>query len=336
MNKKQLFKTALISSPLMAAFELSPIYFLRSSDLFKFSFVEMILVLTLFSLIIWTLNIQLISVKEKKRPGKQWIRYVFSYILTIMFLVIIMLIGHLFNYQKGPSAPSSPLYLVINILALNTIVLILSEGIVMRSKKMQTEAELANFKIKHLEAEHQQLIQQLQPHFLFNSLSTLKSLIKNDAELAEEYLVKLSDFLRFTISANENSIIILADEVQFASDYIELQMIRFSGTFFCQINIPEIFQREYKIPVYALQTLVENAIKHNSFTKYKPLKLDISFQDGYLIVSNNKIPKRTVEISNGVGLKNLEKRYSLMTNNAIEIIDIPCSFTVRIKLLKLE
>ena len=204
----------------------------------------------------------------------------------------------------------------------------------MRSKKMQTEAELANFKIRHLEAEHQQLIQQLQPHFLFNSLSTLKSLIKNDADLAEEYLVKLSDFLRFTVSAHENTTVLLADEVQFTSDYIDLQKIRFSGSFFCRMSIPETCKKDYKIPVYALQTLVENAIKHNAFTEAHPLNLSISFQDGFLMVSNNKIPKPISVPGNGVGLKNLEKRYSLMTSNAVEIIDIPESFTVKIKLLK--
>lgn len=127
-----------------------------------------------------------------------------------------------FVSPEKPKGAPSVFYPIINILALNTIVLILSNAILMRSRKMQTEAELANFKIKHLEAEHQQLIQKLQSHFLFNSISTLKSLIKNDAELAEEYLVKLSNFLRFTISAHENTVISLAEEVQFTSDYIEL------------------------------------------------------------------------------------------------------------------
>lgn len=334
MNKKQLFKTAIISSPIMAAFEISPVFFLLSNEP-RYKFGEMLVVLTLFSLVIWTLNIQLITVKETKRSGRPWTRYLFSYILTMLLVFSIELIGHFFNYQEGPDAPS-PIFLIINILALNTIILILSDTILMRSKKTQTEAELSNLKIKHLEASHQQLIQQLQPHFLFNSLSTLKSLINNDVELAEEYLVKLSEFLRFTISANENTIILLAEEVSFTSDYIDLQKIRFSGSFFCEISISEQMQKDYKIPVYALQTLVENAIKHNAFTEKYPLRLSISFQDGFLIVSNNKIPKQIKTISNGVGLKNLEKRYSLISNNAIEIIDITESFTVKIKLLKLE
>jgi two-component system, LytTR family, sensor kinase len=199
---------------------------------------------------------------------------------------------------------------------------------------MQTETELANLKIKHLEAEQQQLIQQMQPHFLFNTLSTLKSLIKRDAELAEDYLLKLSDFLRFTVSAHENATISLADELKFTNDYIDLQKIRFSGSFFCSISVPEIFRNEYRIPVYALQTLVENAIKHNAFTEVRPLNLSISFQDGFLIVTNNKIPKPIAVTGNGVGLKNLEKRYSSMSFDAVEIDETPQMFTVKIKLLK--
>jgi sensor histidine kinase YesM len=332
MNKKQLFKTALISSPIMAAFEISPVFFLMQNEP-RFSFGQMFVVLTLFTLVVWALNIQLIYVKETKRPGTPWVRYIFSYLLTLALVFIISFLGQLTYYQKGPDSPS-PIFLIINILALNTIILILAETILMRSKKMQTEVELAQFKIRHLEAEHQQLVQQLQPHFLFNSLSTLKSLINNDAGLAEEYLVKLSEFLRFTISANENTVIKLSEEVQFTSDYIDLQKIRFSGSFFSEISIPEEITKTYKIPIYALQTLVENAIKHNAFTKNRPLKLTISYKNDSVIVSNNKIPKPTPVLGNGVGLKNLEKRYSLVTDNAIEINDTEEAFTVKIKLLK--
>ena len=332
MNKKQLFKTALISSPIMAAFEISPVFFLMNTEP-RFTFGQMMIVLTLFSLFVWVLNIKLIFVKENKRPGRPWTRYMFSYILIILLVVFISLIGQFFNYQEGPNAPS-PTYLMINILALNTIILILADTLVIRSKKRQTETELTNIKIQHLESKHQQLIQQLQPHFLFNSLSTLKSLINNDIELAEKYLVKLSEFLRFTISANENTVIQLVEEIRFTGDYIDLQKIRFPGSFFSEISIPEEIMKDYKIPVYALQTLVENAIKHNAFTKKRPLKLTISYQDGSIIVSNNMIPKPNIVFGNGVGLKNLAKRYSLITDNGVEIIDTTENFTVKIKLLK--
>lgn len=316
----------------MAAFEISPIPFLvNSPTLFKFWGIW--LIFTLLSFVIWILNILLISVEEAKKPGKVWKRYISSYVLTLLIVAVIWLINLIFGvFEKRENL--SIFFPIINMLTLNTIILILSDAILTRSKKTQTEAELANLKIKHLEAEQQQLIQQMQPHFLFNALSTLKSLIKRDTELAEEYLVKLSDFLRFTVSAQENATILLAEELKFTNDYIDLQKIRFPGSFFCSISVPETCKNEYRIPVYAIQTLVENAIKHNAFTEDHPLNLSISFQDGFLIVSNNKIPKPISLSGNGVGLKNLGKRYSMMTENAIEIDNNPEMFTVKIKLLK--
>jgi two-component system LytT family sensor kinase len=334
MNRKKLFQTALISSPIMAAFETSPIYFLVGSQA-SFKFWDVLLIFTLLSLVIWGVNILLFSFKETKMPGRTWKRYILSYILTIMLVAIIMwLINLFFTFFERPEDSPSVLFPIINILALNTIILILSDAIILRSKKEQTEVELANLKILHLEAEQQQLIHQMQPHFLFNSLSTLKSLIKNDAELAEEYLVKLADFLRFTISAQENRIIPLLDELQFTGDYIDMQQIRFSGSLYSEISIPEEKKQEYKIPVYALQTLVENAIKHNAFTEEYPLKLSITYHKGSLIVSNNKIPKSPNNNRIGVGLENLDKRYLLFGGEKTIIEETPQTFSVTIKLIK--
>lgn len=330
MYKRQLFKAAAISSPLMAAFEISPVFFLDKQEDYRFW--QGMVAMTLTAFIIWMINIFILNYSEA-RQLKPFKKYILSYFCTIAFVVVTFIIIKYFSVQKPDHAPSV-LLPFINILALNTIILLLSNAIIMRFKKVQAETELADLKIKHLEAEYQQLLQQLQPHFLFNSLSTLKSLIKKNSGLAEEYLVKLSDFLRFTLSANDNSVISLAEELKFTSDYIDLQKIRFTDSFFCRISIPENCKSEYRIPVYALQTLVENALKHNAFTETHPLFLSIEFQDGFLLVTNNKIPKPGPANSNGVGLKNLGKRYALMTENAVTIEDTPEQYAVKIKLLE--
>jgi two-component system, LytTR family, sensor kinase len=332
MNKKRLFKTALVSSPIMAAFEISPVSFLTSGPT-AFKFWVMWIVFTLLSFTIWGLNILLITYEDNNKKGKVWKRYICSYLLTLLIVGVIWAISLVYDFPEKRDDVSI-FFPIINMLTLNTIILILSDAILTRSKKMQTETELSNLKIKHLEAEQQQLIQQMQPHFLFNSLSTLKSLIKNNTELAEEYLVKLSDFLRFTVSAHENVTVLLAEELSFTNDYIDLQKIRFPDSFFCNLSVPANCRNEFKIPVYALQTLVENAIKHNGFTEARPLNLSITYHDGYLVVSNNKIPKPKSLPGEGVGLKNLEKRYSLMSYDAVEITNSEQMFTVKIKLLK--
>lgn len=331
MYKKQLLKTALISSPLMSAFEISPVFFLRKEE--HLNFWQGWLILSILTFIIWIINIVIFNYTEQDHDNKPWKRYILSYFLTLLFMCTTFFIINLFSFKDDENLPSI-FHPLINIIALNTIILLISNAIIMRYKKVQAETELADLKIKHLEAEYQQLLQQLQPHFLFNSFSTLKSLIKSDTELAEKYLVRLSDFLRFTVSANENSIIPLAEEVKFTSDYIELQKIRFADSFFCRMSIPANILDQYRIPVYALQTLVENAIKHNAFTEAHPLNLSIDYQDDFLIVSNNKITKQGMERGNGVGLRNLEKRYTLLTSHALEIDETPDQFAVKIKLLK--
>jgi two-component system, LytTR family, sensor kinase len=284
-------------------------------------------------MITWGINIYLILNFEYKKRNENKKRYFLSYVSVTVFIVFTLILGRAMSAPTEDEFPSI-VFPFINGITLNTIILIISNTIVIRSKKIQVDEELANLKIKHLEAEHQQLIQQLQPHFLFNSLSTLKSLIRNDTELAEEYLIKLADFFRFTISVQENKTIPLLDELKFTSDYIDLQQIRFSNSLYSEIHIPEEIRYEYSIPVYALQTLAENAIKHNAFTEEYPLKLSITYYDGSLIISNNKIPKPSNNNRIGVGLENLNKRYLLFGGGKIKINETPQTFSVIIKLIK--
>ncbi|MFT3738754.1 MAG: histidine kinase [Breznakibacter sp.] len=335
MNKK-LYKIALISSPIMAAFEITPLFFLVDTSPFRFW--AGLLVLSILIFLIWILNIFVIkAIGSDKILIKQKQRYALSYLITIVFLVVLWFTSQFLPPNKDIKRDEKipPIFFpLMNIMASNTIILIISNSIVVTTKKNQIDAELAELKIKHLEAEQQQLLQQLQPHFLFNSLSTLKSIINTDAELASEYLVKLSDFLRFTISAQENTIIPLSDELKFTKDYIDLQRIRFEGSFFCTISIPDECINQYGIPVYALQSLIENAIKHNAFTEEEPLYVYIAYQAPWLTVSNNKHPKPKDAEETGIGLKNLKKRYLLGVGEDVMVENGSEVFTVKLKLIK--
>jgi two-component system, LytTR family, sensor kinase len=328
MYNKQLYRTALMSSPIMAVFELSPIFFFDGDT--SFNFWTGAALMSIITMMIWWMNIALISFFETRKRINDWKRYFFSFFIVCAFVCALKFTIHFF---PPPKQPLPLLFPIINNLALNTIILIISNSIILRSKKIQTDQEMAILKIKNLEAEQQQLIQQMQPHFLFNALSTLKSLINKDTELAEEYLMKLADFLRFTISALKKNLIPLTEELKFTDDYIKLQQIRFSDSILCDITISEEEQKQYFIPIYALQTLVENAIKHNAFTEEQPLKLIITLREGNISVFNNKIPKPAFYNITGVGLQNLDKRYTLIGGENIIIDNKPDSFMVTIKLI---
>jgi len=329
MYKKQLYKTAWISSPIMAAFELSPVFFLANEP-YSLFFAGMV-TLTFITLVLWFFNIYFLSIFEIKHTENKWKKYLMSYLFALFTIALFMVFSISVRPPKGE--PPSVFFPFINAAALNTIILIIINSIVVRSKKEQVDRELSILKIKNLEAEQQQLIQQLQPHFLFNALSTLKSLISTNAEQAEEYLVKLSDFLRFTVSSHANKLVTLDEELKFTGDYIQLQQIRFADSFFCEISIPDVVRQSFFIPVYALQTLVENAIKHNAFTSVKPLHLSIVFKDASIEVKNNKIPK-PIEHKSGMGLENLDKRYFLIGGEKIRIDNNSDYFSVSIKLLQ--
>lgn len=159
-------------------------------------------------------------------------------------------------------------------IGINTLILILSKSIILQFQKESAELEVKQLKVNNLEAQKMILLQQLQPHFLFNALSTLKSLISENPRNAEDYTVRLSDFLRYSVQAKNNEVVSLSDELTFTKNYIELQKVRFEESFKCRIEISEQYLNQ-KIPVYALQTLVENALKHNAFSDKKPLFIEV-------------------------------------------------------------
>lgn len=222
-------------------------------------------------------------------------------------------------------------YPIISILAINTIILMMLNGILLQYEKENAEIEIKNLKLTNLEAQKQALLQQLQPHFLFNALSTLKSLINENTEEAEKYLLNLSEFLRYSVQAHSNELVNLEEELNFTKDYLNLQQVRFHEALFCVIDLPKTeFYR--KIPVYALQTLVENAIKHNAFTNKKPLHITINLENDRIKIANNRLPKQLMQPS-GTGLENLNQRYKIIANKEIEVISNENEFVVYICLL---
>ena len=227
------------------------------------------------------------------------------------------------------------LMLTLIVISVNSVVIIIYRLILLNETKVRVESENLELTMKNMEASNQVLRQQLQPHFLFNSLSTLKSLIRKQPEIAEEYLMKLSEFLRVSVSLNAQSTVKLRDEISFCNGYLEMQKIRFGEALQYSFKVSDELM-DFCVPVFSVQLLVENAIKHNAFTLKSPLLLRVFSNDNNIAVSNNYQPKTVSESSTGQGLTNLAERYKLLGSEGIDIRQDKESFSVTIKALRNE
>jgi len=176
---------------------------------------------------------------------------------------------------------------------------------------------------------------QLHPHFLFNSLNTLRLLLKKDADKAEDYLLKLSDMLRFSTTAALQNVVTIEEELKLCMAYLQMQQVRFGNMLHVVVTNEDLYHAKGKLPVYSLQLLAENAIKHNAFTNEEPLTIFIDYDASVntITVRNRIQPKRTTEPTTMSGLSNLEKRYKLLTGGGIKIATTDKEFTVSINIL---
>jgi two-component system LytT family sensor kinase len=221
-------------------------------------------------------------------------------------------------------------------IVINTMIIILHNSVLLYEDKLHSELELSRLKAANAEAMNLVLKQQIQPHFLFNALNTLKALYHKDTQTADTYIVHMANFLRASIFHHTSNISKLEDEVLLLYDYLEMQRIRFGTALDCTITLPEETLKNYCLPSFSLQPLLENAIKHNNFTQEDPLKVTISQKDDWLVISNNIHKKKIKVASTNYGLANLAERYRLWSGDEIMIREEENSFSVSIKLLKNE
>jgi len=181
-------------------------------------------------------------------------------------------------------------------------------------------------------AKFESLKSQIDPHFLFNSLNVLTSLIGENPHQAERFTTKLSKVYRYVLEQRNKDLIPLSEELQFAKTYMELLGMRFEDA--VQFEIPtEVSNEELKIVPLSLQLLLENAVKHNVVSSLKPLSIKIYEKEGYLIIENNINPKEAIGKSTKVGLSNIADRYGLITQKRVMIENNNKTFKVSLPLL---
>lgn len=302
---------------------MAPIFIVKSDVQYNFMILWVPIIFA--TSLCWLLNYLLLnSIK------KTWLRFLFSYSSFLLIGSGIIYYFKVIPTQTNLSQLQILLYRSLSLLSINLIIAVLIDLIASKEKQLLLNKEIADLKFANLEAQYKLLKDQINPHFLFNSLNISKSLIKKQPEKAEQYLILLADFLRSSIHYNQKSATLL-EEINLCENFIALQKVRFGDALQYATNIlEENYNRQ--LPFFALVTLLENAIKHNSFTIENPLKINIYLEDDYILVQNNKQLKIVLN-SEKSGLKNINERSKILNGNEIQILDEETSFTVKIKLL---
>jgi hypothetical protein len=181
-------------------------------------------------------------------------------------------------------------------------------------------------------AKFESLKNQLDPHFLFNSLNVLTSLISENPLQAEKFTTKLSKVYRYVLEQRNKDLVPIEEELNFAKTYMQLLGMRFEDA--VKFNIPDrVSDSALKIVPLSLQLLLENAVKHNVVSSYRPLTISIYEEDNYLIIENNVNPKEAIGKSTKVGLQNIADRYGLITHKGVKIENNNKTFKVSLPLL---
>lgn len=268
-----------------------------------------------------------------ENPYRRFIMSVFFEL--VMGILILTLVNTLFYgvvQQQGSGALLSKTsegltYLVISIIA--GILLVNS----LRFLKNWKQAAVNEEKLKReiLSAEYEALKNQVNPHFLFNSLTALSSLVYKDPEKAVVFIRELSNVFRYVLESREEEVVSFARENKFLASFIYLSHIRYEDALQISNSLTDATDK-FILPM-ALQMLLENAVKHNSIHAGKPLKVDILEENGYVVVINTLHPKKSEIVSNRVGLENIVSRYKYLSDKAVVIEKSPEQFIVKLPVL---
>lgn len=269
----------------------------------------------------------------KKSIGRLILFFGLAFVISTIFYVSVMVIVALINGQdlqqlfadmikyeaKGFLIGTGSGYLI------GTLIFFYFQWIDALKREQKLKEEKLIF-------QYETLKNQVNPHFLFNSLNTLSSLVSKDPEQSEEYIQKLSAIYRYILENKDHDHINLKKEMDFVKDYFFLQKVRDDGKIELDIDVPG--PERYEILPISLQMLVENAFKHNMASREDPLRISIRLleNENAISVENNMRPKTIIEDSSGLGLANLSARNKLVSGREVQILTSEDAFTVLIPL----
>jgi two-component system LytT family sensor kinase len=292
---------------------------------------------------IWQLIVQVNRKLEKRftleqRPGTQ---------IFLQVLVTLLLLSPVFIFSMAWSKPILWAINTRNMLAFLSIVFIITilmmtfgyytYDLFLKYKRSSEEKSRLALETAQLEKErsmmrYHHLKNQVNPHFLFNTLTSLDGLIQLNPALASDFIRHLSKVYRYVLEHKENEVVSVETEVSFIQHYISLLQIRYKEALDIKLNISET-ALEKGIVMVTLQMLIDNAIKHNSVQAGQPLQICISNEGDWLCIGNNKQLRKQIETSNGHGLKQLQELYAFLTEKPVLIKDTENKFEVKLPLL---
>ena len=181
-------------------------------------------------------------------------------------------------------------------------------------------------------AKFETLKNQIDPHFLFNSLNVLSSLIEENPENAQRFTTALSKVYRYVLEQKDKDLVPIEEELAFAKTYMNLLQMRFENSLTFEISIENI-DTEAKVVPLSLQLLLENAVKHNIISEQKPLHIKIYIENDALVIQNNFQKKAVLQDGQGVGIQNIISRYEIITERKVSIEQNENTFTVKLPIL---
>ncbi|HOZ79473.1 MAG TPA: histidine kinase [Ferruginibacter sp.] len=260
-------------------------------------------------------------------------RFAVNVLITYILTAILFRLWNVLLYQSAYNSSS------IAALQLISIVLSILTGCIYEIVYLNKERESDIIRIERtekskLQAQLDGLKNQVDPHFIFNSLNTLSYLISQNPETARLFNDTLARVYRYILVKKEKDLVLLKEEIEFASNYFYLLKIRYQTGLKMTIELDDIVTENYMLPPLSVQILIENAIKHNHFTEKLPLDIRVCVIPDKVTVTNNRNIKQFEIQSPQIGLKNLAERYMLITGSHINIDDGKEKFTVVLPLLK--
>lgn len=299
-----------------------------------------VLLSIMYCLLYWEGNRQIVMRLRARYPhvSQIWTRIIWQAVLVLLYSLLVALIAHwglrIWRGTHPTLVESSHLKSDILLgLGISILITTFYESAYLFQQWKASVIEAERIKVQQMQAQLESLRHQVNPHFLFNSLNTLSSLIPLDPDRSVDFVQRLSQVYRYVLEVNAHRFIPLRRELEFVQAYLFLLKVRHREGLHVNISVPDSEQSSLTVPL-ALQILLENAVKHNVTAQRRPLYVDIFVQDNSLIVRNNLQPKRQALDSTGLGLRNLRERYELLFRQSIEVVETEDHFTVSLPLLQ--